>query len=154
MSEVQLRRDESLGYLVNLMARQFAQALAERIRPLGVVPGQFPVLLSLWEADGLTQAELYRQVRIEQATMANTLKRMERDGLVERRPAPGDRRQWHIHLTERARALTAPLMAAGHGVNARATRGFTEIERDTLDALVRRVIANLDDADLDDESAI
>ena len=47
--------------------------------------GQFAVLLELWAGDGLTQKELVERLDVEQATMANTLARMVRDGLVERR---------------------------------------------------------------------
>ena len=66
-------RRTSLGYQVNLLARLFEQALRRRIVVHGVVPGQFPALMALYEQDGRTQAELCRLVRIEQPTMANTL---------------------------------------------------------------------------------
>ncbi|HEY8111643.1 MAG TPA: helix-turn-helix domain-containing protein [Actinomycetes bacterium] len=46
-----------------------------RIAPHGVVPGQFAQLLALYEEDDLTQRELCDRIRIEQATMANTLQR-------------------------------------------------------------------------------
>ncbi len=62
----------SAGYLVNNMARLLAEMLRKRIAPLGVVPGQFPALLALWEKDGLTQKELLAKLDIEQATLANT----------------------------------------------------------------------------------
>lgn len=83
MADPALPTRVSLGYQVNHLARMLAQALRERIAPLGVVPGQFAQLLVLHEQDGLTQAQLCERVRIEQPTMANTLARMERDGLIE-----------------------------------------------------------------------
>ena len=48
----------SAGYLVNNLARLLVELLRNRIAPLGIVPGQFPALLALWEKDGLTQKEL------------------------------------------------------------------------------------------------
>ena len=83
-------RMSSAGYLVNYMARLFAEGLRKRIAPLGIVPGQFPALLALWERDGLTQKELLAQVAIEQAALANTLARMKRDGLIIRKEHPAD----------------------------------------------------------------
>ena len=74
-------KHRSAGYLANHMARVFAHALAERIRPLGLAPGQFMTLIELWREDGLTQRDLVARLDVEQATMANTLKRMERDGI-------------------------------------------------------------------------
>ncbi len=86
-------REESLGYQVNHLARLLAQALAVSIAPYGVVPGQFAQLLALFEQDGLTQRELCDRVQIEQATMAKTLQRMQRDDLVQCNPDPDDRRR-------------------------------------------------------------
>jgi len=98
-------RRQSPGYMVNYMARLFAQALYRRIGPHGVTTGQFPVLLALWEREGVTQSQLAQDLAVEQPTMANTLKRMERDGLIERVPDPGDRRQARVHLTAQGQAL-------------------------------------------------
>src|SRR5918995_7450720 len=82
--------EQSLGYLVNALARAFTRALADRIRPHGVTPAQWAVLLVLWAEDGPTQTVLSRRVAIETPTMVRTLDRMERDGLVERRRDPRD----------------------------------------------------------------
>ena len=107
----------SLGYQVNLLARMMEQALAERIRPHGVVPGQFAQLMSLYESDGQSVTELAAAVAIEHSTMSRTLARMERDGLVETRPHPSDGRSRQIHLTERARELESVLHAEANAVN-------------------------------------
>jgi len=111
-------RSESLGYQVNLLARLLAQLLAERIAEYGVVPGQFAQLLALYEQDGQTATELCRAVRIEPGTMTKTLQRMERDGLVERRPDPHDGRAARIHLTAHARSLEPLLKATASEINA------------------------------------
>ena len=140
---MELRRQDSLGYQVNLLARLFERALREQIAPQGVVPGQFPALLCLYEEDGLTQAELGARVQIEQPTIAKTLQRMERDGLVRRTPDPDDRRRARIHLTPKARALEPALAAAARGINARAVDGLTRDEAEQLMGIVARVIGNL-----------
>jgi DNA-binding MarR family transcriptional regulator len=137
-------RETSLGYQVNYLARLLAQALHERIAPLGVVPGQFAQLLTLYAEDGLTQRELCDRVGIEQPTMANTLQRMERDGLIRREPDPADGRRARVLLTDRARDLEAPLVAAAQDVNALATKGLDQREVAALLHAVSRVVANLE----------
>ncbi len=137
-------RETSLGYQVNYLARLLAQALHERIAPLGVVPGQFAQLLTLYAEDGLTQRELCDRVGIEQPTMANTLQRMERDGLIRREPDPADGRRARVLLTDRARDLGAPLVAAAQDVNALATKGLDQREVAALLHAVSRVVANLE----------
>ncbi len=134
-----------MGYLVNHVARQLARALHAEISPLGVVPGQFGQLLVLYEREGLTQQELSEIVGIEQPTMARTLARMERDGLIERKPHPTDGRSQSIVLTEKSRALQPRLFEAARSVNARAMEGFSELERSMLIELLIAVRSNLDE---------
>jgi len=135
---------------VNWAARLFGRELDRRIAPLGVTHGRWPVLQTLYEEDGLTQTELARRLSIEQPTMANTLKRMERDGLVRRAPDPDDRRQARIHLTEEARYLEKPLAASAREVNARALAGLDAAEAVVFMALLRRVVSNLLQSETDD----
>lgn len=139
-----MKRQESLGYQVNLLARLLAMELRTRTLPHGVVPGQFAQLLALFEHDGVTQSELLELVRIDQSTLAHTLKRMERDGLIERSVDPADGRRSLIVLTPRARALEQVLVQAAEDTNAVATAGFTDAEKRELMRLVARAISNLD----------
>lgn len=138
--------DSSIGYLVNHLGRLLAQALRERIEPHGVVPGQFAQLLALYETDGLTQAELCTRVQIEQPTMANTLARMERDGLITRTPDPADQRRSPVRLTEHARRLEPDLVAAARAINDLATKGFTDDQITAFHAALHATITNLETA--------
>ncbi len=134
---------ESLALTVGMTARLFERELRVAFAPLGVLPGQFPVLLALYEDDGLTQAALARVAGVEQPTMARTLARMESAGLVRREPDPGDGRSAGVHLTERARDLERPLVDAARTVNRRAVRGLSADERSLLYRVIERASANL-----------
>lgn len=135
-------RSRSAGYLINHLARIFEQALGARIGPLGIVPGQFPVLLALWEEDGLTQRQLVERLDVEQPTMANTLARMERDGLIVRTPHPEDRRARIVRLTPRARAVEEAATAAAAAVNERLLAGLSEPAREALIAAMRTIVVS------------
>jgi DNA-binding MarR family transcriptional regulator len=143
---VSLPPESSLGYLVNHLARLLALALRDRIEPYGVVPGQFAQLLALYEADGQTQAELCARVQIEQPTMANTLARMERDGLIDRTPDPADQRRSLVRLTAKARRLEPDLVAAAQEINALATAGLGDEQVAAFRAALGVAIANLESA--------
>ncbi len=134
-------KSDSAGYLANHMARLFAAGLHRRIQPLGLAPAQFMVLLILWGQDRQTQSELTRALDVEQATMANTLRRMERDGLITRRPCETDRRARLICLTDRARGLQSPATNAAQDQNRVALAGLSGDEQQLLIELMQRVIA-------------
>lgn len=133
----------SAGYMANHMARLFAAGLHKRIHPMGLAPAQFMVLLELWAGDGQTQADLVAALNVEQATMANTLSRMERDGLIERRASDTDKRARNVFLTDRARSLESDAMAAAQAVNRAALADLDEEERRQFLNLMQRVIATM-----------
>ncbi|MAW99997.1 MAG: MarR family transcriptional regulator [Sphingomonas sp.] len=133
-------KELSAGYLVNHMARLFERGLAERIRPLGLTPGTFPALLELWEGDGLTQKELVERLDIEQATMANTLARMERDRLVRRQKDEADGRVQRIWLTDHARGLRNAAIEAARSVNAETMASLSAQEQRQLVALMQKIV--------------
>ena len=136
-------RARSPGYLANHLARLFAHHLATAIAPIGLAPAQFMTLLELWDRDGRTQADLVERLDVEQATMANTLRRMERDGLITRTPHPDDRRSQLISLTEKARSLEAPAKAAADVVNQRAVSDISSGAADQLIELMKTAVETL-----------
>ncbi len=133
-------KSQSAGFIVNHLARLFAKGLQDRIAPLGIVIGQFPILLELWEKDGVTQKELLERLDLEQATLANTLTRMERDTLIRRTKNPSDARSQKIWLTERAMAIKEHAYQAAHDQNAFALSGLSSEEQAQFLALSERVI--------------
>ena len=138
--------EESLGYLVNYLAKLFSQILTACLASHGIYLGQWGVLMFLWVQDGQTQRELSRQVAVDDASMVHSIDRMERDGLVRRVRNEHDRRQINIFLTEKGRALRDQLIPCALAGNAVATQGFTEAEQHQVSALLHRMIASLEEA--------
>ena len=137
---------KSAGYLTNHMARLFFEELRKRIEHLGIVPGQFPALLALWEQDGQTQRELVEKLDIEQATMANTLNRMERDGLIKRVDHPTDKRAKVILLAEKAKSIRDEAYAAASTVNDMALAGLSVEERKRFIDYMQRTIHTIQES--------
>lgn len=136
-------KERSAGYLANHLARLFAHRLARALAPHGLAPAQFMALLELWREEGLTQADLVTRLDVEQATLAATLARMVRDGLVTSEPHAHDRRARALRLTERARALEAPAKEAAAAVNREALAALAPQERALLVALMGKLVAGM-----------
>ncbi|MEO4041954.1 MarR family transcriptional regulator [Hoeflea sp. CAU 1731] len=136
-------KSKSAGYLTNHLARLFASELQNAIRHLEIAPAQFMTMLELWREDGQTQKALVKKLDVEQATMANTLTRMERDGLIRRKPNPTDARSQQIWLTQKAKKLEGPATEAAGSINNIALADLSEADRAQFLDLMRRVIATL-----------
>ncbi len=111
--------------------------------PLGIVVGQFPILLELWVKDGVSQKDLLAKIDVEQATLANTLNRMERDGLIKRTKNPADARAQLIWLTDKSSALRDNAYDSAQTVNAEALQVLSVSEQAQFMDYMRKVIANM-----------
>ena len=136
-------REQSAGYMTNWAARLFARAIDQRLKEIGVSSGQLPVFFALADGHSLTQKELALRASIEQPTMAATLSRMERDGLIERRPDPADRRSSLISLSATARDKARLVMQAVDETNAAALEALSEDERAALLDSLGKIVAAL-----------
>lgn len=132
-----------IGGLIQTLARLWPQALARRLESLDVRPGQVAVLRCLLERDGWTQAELCRRVGVEQPTMANTLKRMRRDGLIRQRRDPQDRRKTKVFLAGRGTELGGQLDLAESDLREAALAGLEPSQRRSLARNLEILVDNL-----------
>jgi MarR family transcriptional regulator, transcriptional regulator for hemolysin len=118
-------RELVLGLAVNTLGRGILWSVGQRTSRYGVFPGVNPVVACLMQLPTLTQSELSRLVGIEQPTMAATLKRMERDGLISRSPDPAHGRRTLVKLTAKGRKLCRMMTEAARDVGRVATNSLT-----------------------------
>ncbi|MBN7758364.1 MarR family transcriptional regulator [Nitratireductor aquimarinus] len=144
------RRERSAGYMTNWAARLFARAIDRNLRDIGVTSGMLPVFFALGEGAWLSQKALTKSAGIEQPTMAATLLRMERDGLIERRADPEDRRSRLIGLTPDAMEKAVRVRQAVGAVNGLALETLTDAERAHYLALLEKIVSSLQDSLSDD----
>jgi MarR family transcriptional regulator for hemolysin len=147
----QFERNQSAGYMTNWAARLFARAIDRKLKEFGVSSGQMPVFFALGDGAAMTQKALAAVASIEQPTMAATLSRMERDGLIERRPDPGDRRSQLVALTPAAMAKALRVREGATAINNAAFEGLDEAERETYLRLLAKITLSLERM-LDDET--
>jgi len=101
---------------------------------------EWRVLACLIDGEGLSVGQLAAMALMKQPRMTKVLDRMERDGLVRRRVAPGDRRRVSVHLTAAGRARVRPVLAAAKAHEADLLTAFSGAERDTIKAALHLLI--------------
>jgi DNA-binding MarR family transcriptional regulator len=125
--------------------RLYARALANRLQPHGVLPGYLDILFRLWAKDGVTQKALHGLLDVEQATLSNSLARMERDGLLTRTRNPKDRRQTVIRLTQQGRGLQKIVLAAIDDLQSVVNQGLTINDRKYFRRILKQMTGRLED---------
>jgi len=132
-----------LGLTVNTLGRSIVWSLTQRTAQRGVLPGAYPVIAWLMHRPAATQTELSRLIGVEQPTMAVTLRRMERDGIIQRTPDPDHGRKSQVKLTARGRKLSEVISAAAHDVQKVASKGLTPAELEEFYRLAGLMTENL-----------
>jgi MarR family transcriptional regulator, transcriptional regulator for hemolysin len=121
-------QQQILGLAVNTLGRNILWSLAQRTSQHGLLPGVYPVIAWLMQLTDSTQGELARIIGIEQPTMAITLRRMERDGLIERSPDPDHGRRARVRLTQKGKKLSQVMRSAAYDVEEVASKGLSADE--------------------------
>jgi DNA-binding MarR family transcriptional regulator len=123
--------------------------LAERFAAEGhgeVRPSYGSVLIPLFEEDGLRMGELARRARLSKQTMTELVRRLERDGLVERRADPGDGRASLIFLTPRGRAFEPVAERALADLHTLVGQRLSDQRTEELKAALRELLSLGEDA--------
>ncbi len=133
-----------LGPALGWAAKLSKANMDARVSRYDVTPAQTHVLLYLQQHGGrVPQHELAEFLRVKPSTVNGVLDRMEEKGLVRRSVSGSDARRRFITLTEKGAEQQALFQQSFLDVEEAMVRGFTQEERETLCALLDRVIQNL-----------
>jgi DNA-binding MarR family transcriptional regulator len=136
--------ESSASFWINRASRLLQRHFDARLRPFGFAMSYLPALRALAGGRLLSQTELAQAARVEQPSMAETVTRMVRDGVVQREPNPNDKRGTLISLTRRSRARFPKAKAALVEGDREATAGLSDEEQALLRHLLQRVVENLE----------
>jgi len=133
----------NIAFLATDVGRLFRKRFDLASRELGVTGSQWRVLLAVDRRPGINQGTLASCLDVEAITVGRMIDRLEKLGMVERRPDPADRRTWRLYITPAAAPLLDELMSCGTEVLAEAVAGFDDADHAQLIELLGRVRANL-----------
>jgi DNA-binding MarR family transcriptional regulator len=118
---------------------EFTQAIAHLVRRVRAAAAthdlsltESAVITRLDKHGPATTAGLARAESIKPQSMGATIAALEARGIVARKPHPTDRRQFHIHLTPKGRAIRQTTREAKHTWIAQHIAQLTPHERQTL----------------------
>jgi len=132
-----------IGQVMTQVCRLAGERLRAKMERIGLHRGQGFVLMHLWHRDGMSQQEIAQAKHVSAATVTNMLKRMERDGWVERHRDTHDERVVRVFMTSKARALHDEARASFAELDEEVTEALTGDERATFHALLLKVHAHL-----------
>lgn len=143
--------NDRLAHLVKHAARSFARALQMRLAMHSVSYGHWSFLRILWESEGLTQRQLSGQAGVMEPTTFSALNAMEQLGYVVRKPSPTSRKEVHVYLTRKGRALKNKLVPLAEEVNEVASQ---DVESADIAATRRTLLAFIENLAADEMASL
>ena len=92
------------GALLTIAARTGQELAKRRLSPIGLSV-QMCGVMNLLAEGAISQQELGEQLGIDRTTVVELIDDLEKQGVVERRRNPADRRSYALHLTTKGRTV-------------------------------------------------
>lgn len=131
----------ALGRAHTAMVRYLGKLMKERNLP--ITPEQFSVLTHLWKQDGLQQSELAVCTHRNRANVTRIIDILEREGIVERRDDPDDRRVFRIYLTRLGKQLRKETAKCAEKSIEDSLAGVSEKDKAIVMDVLKKIINNV-----------
>jgi DNA-binding MarR family transcriptional regulator len=132
-------RDDDIAYLLVQLGFHAARRFSERLAPLGLEPRQFGMLTRLAANEGKSQQAVGELIGLNPTRMVFLVDELEKQGLVERRRNPADRRSYELYLTDQGRAKLGEAQRVRTGNDREIGASLTGAQRRELATLLRQV---------------
>ncbi|MBR0161427.1 MAG: MarR family transcriptional regulator [Oscillospiraceae bacterium] len=108
-------------------AKEVVRQYRKPLEDLNLTYTQYIVMMALWEFGGMTEGELGKKVHLDSGTLAPLLKRLEKQGYIQRIRPKDNERKLFLSLTEQGEALKEKAKAVPA-----AMQGCIPLEREEL----------------------
>src|SRR5579863_4267903 len=136
--------ESSMGFVVNNTAKAFQKSFDIELRKnVGVSLSQWRVVGALVMQPGLTQKEIADKVGVEGATLVPIIDKMEKEGLLKRKPDSKDRRVNRIYLTPKADSLWNSMTECAIHIRKVSAKDISEDKLETTLDTLRKISKNL-----------
>ncbi|AWZ09305.1 MULTISPECIES: MarR family transcriptional regulator [unclassified Streptomyces] len=128
------------------IAKAMAEEMDRAYSRYGIVRGEFDVIATLRRSGSpytLSPRQLSATLMLTTGGMTGRLDKLEKAGLLCRKPDPHDRRGLQVTITDRGLGIVDEAVEAGLNAQRAALTGLDEAEVATLTALLRKVLAGV-----------
>ena len=100
-----IRLDDQFYFPLYACAKEVVRQYRKPLEKLGLTYTQYLVMMVLWEHGGMTEGELGKKVHLNSGTLAPLLKRLEKQGYINRTRPENQENKLLLSLTEQGDSL-------------------------------------------------
>ncbi|MES9926351.1 MAG: MarR family transcriptional regulator [Candidatus Thiodiazotropha endolucinida] len=138
--EAEKVRKGSTGWMLKILCTSLDAEMSNELKRLGLNLGQFAVLMTLSEAEGLTQSEIGKKITMPGYATTRTIDALEEKQFVERRKDDRSRRSYRIYLTDKSHKVIPQLFTVVGKVNEHLLSALTPKEQKDLMKILKKLV--------------
>jgi DNA-binding MarR family transcriptional regulator len=134
---------QAVGFMLSQLGLEVTRRFGLLMSKVDLEARQWSVMRAISQAEGQSQNALAEFLHIPPSSMVALIDHLEARGLLERRPDPGDRRSWRLHITPAGRGVIEGAWELAAGFERTLCAGFTSDQRGQLMEMLCHVADNL-----------
>jgi DNA-binding MarR family transcriptional regulator len=131
--------ENCICFQLSRLSRKITREYRDKISKYNLTHSQFFMLMAVIQFQGLLPSQLAEKTDSDRATITGLIDRLERDGWVERRKVPGDRRALSIHLSPKAKKKQENFLTIFNEINGHFLNRFSKKEWNQLQLLLGKL---------------
>jgi DNA-binding MarR family transcriptional regulator len=133
-----------LMHKINRLSTVHRLTVFKIVNTYGLHPGQFPILEFIRHHEPCTQKDIADFLRVSPPSIAVSVRRMEKVGLIERTCDPNDQRFNRLSITPQGQEVAIQALTEFRALDERLFAAFTTEEYQQFEQYLERLIQNLD----------
>ena len=140
MSSAQGVRESSVGWMLKTLCTSLDAKMSNELKRLNLNLGQFAVLMTLSETEGLTQTEIGKKISMPGYATTRTIDALEERQFVTRKTDDRSRRSYRIFLTDQSSKIIPELFTIVKKVNEQLLSALSLTEKKQLTAILNKIV--------------
>ena len=104
--------DNVISVWISILYRYRRNYLSKRLEQYGALGGSFLLVMTVYYNQGISQEKVAELLRVDKASIARAVKKLQEEGYLTREPDAGDRRAYRLTLSEKALGLIPEVQSA------------------------------------------
>lgn len=139
---MKIAQSHSINRWISVLYRYGQININKQLEPYNIGSGQYIFLLSLYRKDGISQEEISDELKIDKATTAKAIKRLEKEGYIKRDIDLKDKRAYKVYLTQKALDVKPTVYNVLKNWSTILSKNFTEDEKNMVLNLLEKMAEN------------
>jgi DNA-binding MarR family transcriptional regulator len=135
-------QSHSINRWISILYRHSQSHINKQVDKYNIGSGQYIFLLALYRKDGISQEEVSDHLKIDKATTAKAIKKLEKEGYIKRDINSEDKRAYKVFLTQKALDIKPEIQGILRNWSAVLSEGLSEDEKSMALDLLSRMAKN------------